>query len=171
MVVWIIGLSGAGKTTLAEDVITEVRRRGRRVVLLDGDRVRELFGNDQGYDLAGRRANADRICRLCAFLDAQGIDVVCAILSIFPETREWCRANVRLYYEVFIDTPIEILRQRDSKGLYARHARGEIRDVAGLDLEFPRPTSADLVIANNDSLEELLAHVRPIADHICGAQE
>lgn len=124
MVVWLIGLSGAGKTTLADELVKTARGRGRAVVLLDGDSVRECFGNDLGYDLESRRKNADRICRLCAFLDAQGIDVVCAILSIFPESRDWCRAHVRRYYEVFIDTPIEVLRQRDSKGLYMRFARG-----------------------------------------------
>jgi len=171
MIVWLIGLSGAGKTTLAEKLVDTVRARGRQVVLLDGDRVRELFGNDLGYDLDGRRRNADRICRLCAFLEAQGIDVVCAILSIFPESREWCRDHLRQYYEVFIDTPIELLCQRDSKGLYARHARGEIRDVAGLDLEFPRPSSPDLLIDNNSSLDALLAHAPVIADQICGVLE
>lgn len=169
MVVWLIGLSGAGKTTLAERLVEAVRARGRQVVLLDGDRVRELFDNDVGHDLDGRRRNAERICRLCAFLDVQGIDVVCAILSIFPESRGWCRNHLRQYYEVFIDTPIATLRQRDSKGLYARHARGEIRDVAGLDLEFHRPSSPDLLIVNDGSLEELLSHALVLADRICGA--
>ena len=167
MIVWLIGLSGAGKTTLAEKLVATVRTRGRQLVMLDGDRVRELFGNDLGHDLECRRLNAERICRLCAFFDAQRIDVVCSILSIFPESREWCQKNLHQYYEVFIDTPIAVLQQRDTKGLYARYARGEIRDVAGLDLEFPRPYSPDLLICNNGSLDELLAHASSIADRIC----
>ncbi len=58
MVAWVIGLSGSGKTTLSEEIVDEVRKRGKQVVLLDGDRVRELFGNDVGHDLASRRTNA-----------------------------------------------------------------------------------------------------------------
>lgn len=167
MVIWIIGLSGSGKTTLSGQVVAEARQRGRKVVLLDGDRVRELFGNDLAHDLAGRRANADRICRLCGFLDEQGVDVVCAILSLFPESRTWCRENLSSYYEVFIDAPLDQLMERDAKGIYGRYLRGEIRDVAGLDLDFPRPDTADLVIVNSGSPQVLLDHATPLVDHLC----
>lgn len=167
MVVWIIGLSGSGKTTLAEKVVSDVRQKGHKVVLLDGDRIRELFGNDQGHDLEGRRVNAERICRLCGFLDEQGIDVICAILSIFPESRKWCRENLSAYHEVFIDAPLEQLVQRDSKGIYGRHLRGEISDVAGLDLAFPRPESPDMLISNSGSRQALLGHAGTIVDLLC----
>lgn len=166
MVIWIVGLSGSGKTTLSAQVVAEVRQRGRKVVLLDGDQVRELFGNDLGHDLAGRRANADRICRLCGFLDEQGVDVVCAVLSLFPESRTWCRENFSSYFEVFIDAPLDQLIERDTKGIYGRYLRGEIRDVAGLDLDFPRPDAADFVIFNSGSRQELLDHAASLADHL-----
>lgn len=166
MVIWIVGLSGSGKTTLSAQVVAEVRQRGRKVVLLDGDQVRELFGNDLGHDLAGRRANADRICRLCGFLDEQGVDVVCAVLSLFPESRTWCRENFSSYFEVFIDAPLDQLIERDTKGIYGRYLRGEIRDVAGLDLDFPRPDAADFVIFNSGSRQELLDYAASLADHL-----
>lgn len=166
MVIWIIGLSGSGKTTLAEEVVDKVRRRGRKVIFLDGDRVRELFGNDLGHGIGNRRTNADRICRLCGFLDEQGIDVVCAILSIFPENREWCRNSLSTYYEIFIDAPLDQLIERDVKGIYSRYLRGEISDVAGLDLQFPRPESPDLLITNTGSRQELLEHSEAIATRI-----
>ena len=166
MVVWIIGLSGSGKTTLAENIVEIVRKNGRPVVLLDGDQVRELFGNDLGHDLKDRFLNAKRICHLCAFLDSQGIDVVCAILSIFQESRRWCRENLIEYYEVFIDVPIKMLQKRDTKKLYARYARGEIKNVAGLDLDFPKPSNPDLVIKNEGPVETLLEYAQKIAEQI-----
>ena len=99
MVVWIIGLSGAGKTTLAEKVVEKISSCKTNVVLIDGDMIRDVFGNDLGHTLEDRRQNADRICRLCRFLDNQGIHVVCAILSLFPESRLWNRENIKNYYE------------------------------------------------------------------------
>jgi len=171
MVIWIIGLSGAGKTTLAHEVTALARQTRVNVALLDGDAIREVFGNDLGHSLEDRRHNADRICRLCKFLDDQGIDVVCAILSLFRESREWNRANFREYYEVFIDTPVVELLARDPKGIYGRYRRGEIRDVAGMDIEFPPPGEADLVIRNAGSREMLLAYARTIADRITGGEK
>lgn len=164
MITWIIGLSGSGKTTLATSVITSLRSKGRSVVLLDGDAVRELYGNDLGHSMTDRRTNADRICKLSAFLDSQNIDVVVAILSLFPDTRDWCRNNLSSYYEVFIDCDLHNLKNRDSKGLYSRFDSGEITNVAGCDLHFPRPASPDLIISNNSSLDNLLAHTAIIVD-------
>lgn len=166
MIIWLIGLSGSGKTTLAEKVVEIVRAEKRQVVLLDGDRVRELFGGDLGYGIEDRRKSAQRMCNFCEFLDNQGIDVICAFLSIFPESRNWCRDNLSSYYEVFIDTPIQYLKKRDSKGLYARYARGEVNNVVGIDLEFVVPTSPDLTIVNDGGISGLLSHAPKIADQI-----
>lgn len=168
MVVWIIGLSGAGKTTLANEVVAQVRLMQRNIVLIDGDVVREVFGNDLGHTMEDRRINARRICQLGKLLDDQDIHVVCAILSLFPETREWNRKNLKNYYEVFIDTPMQDLVRRDSKDIYRRFNNGEIRDVAGMDIEFPRPDNADLTINNVNSREALLGFARTIAEKITG---
>ncbi|UCV06671.1 adenylyl-sulfate kinase [Dechloromonas denitrificans] len=170
MIIWIIGLSGAGKSTLANEVASIVRARQRAVVLLDGDIVRETFGNDLGHSITDRLKNAERICRIGKMLDDQGIDVVCAILSLFPETREWNRRNLKAYREVFIDTPMADLKARDSKGIYKRFETGEARDVAGLDLPFPRPDTAELVIDNAASRSELLKHAELIAAWLVGQQ-
>jgi adenylyl-sulfate kinase len=156
MVIWIIGLSGAGKTTLANEIATQIRNGGTCAVLLDGDVVREVFGNDIGYSMEDRLVNAKRICQLGKFIENEGIHVICPILSLFPETRDWNRKNLKNYYEVFIETPMEHLIQRDSKGLYSKFKKGEISEVAGMDLEFKRPEEADLIINNVKSKEEFL---------------
>jgi len=170
MVIWIVGLSGAGKTTLANEIVARVRQKQKNVVLLDGDLVREVFRNDLGHSLEDRHTNAKRICQLGKLLDDQGIHVVCAILSLFPDTREWNRANLKNYYEVFIDTPMQALEERDSKGIYSRFRNGEIHHVAGMDLEFLPPSNADLVIGNNCSKDALLSHVQPIVERILSEQ-
>jgi len=169
MVIWIIGLSGAGKSTLADAVVARARRDRPDVVLVDGDVIRETFGNDLGHTIEDRRRNAERMMRLCRWLDAQGIGVVCSILSLFPEHRAWMRDNASRYFEVFVDAPLEQLRARDGKGLYARHAAGEITGVAGLDLPFPRPDGADLTIHNDAGEDALLSHVPDLARRLVAA--
>ena len=163
MVIWIIGLSGAGKTTLAKQTVKLMTNRLDNVVLLDGDVVRQTFGDDLGHSLEDRKKNADRLCRMSKFLDDQGINVVCAILSIFEESREWNRESISNYYEVFIDVPVEILIKRDSKGLYARALKGEIKDFPGVNFDFPVPAKPDLVVRNNGSKEALLEYAEGLA--------
>jgi len=164
MVVWIIGLSGAGKTTLAVKVVEKIRSSKTNVVLIDGDMIREVFGDDLAHTLEDRRQNADRICRLCKFFDKQGIHVVCAILSLFPESRLWNRDNIKNYYEVYIETPIKQLQKRDYKGLYKKFSEGKIKNVAGMDIEFIPPDNPDLTIKNNGSLDNLLTHANFMAN-------
>ena len=166
MVVWIIGLSGAGKSTLAEEVVALANKVNCNTILLDGDFVREMFGNDLGYSMADRERNALRICQLGKFLSEQGLNVVTAILSLFPESRQWNRNHLKNYYEVFIDSPMEDLINRDSKGIYSKFIAGEITDVAGMDIHFEKPLSPDLIINNIDSKEALLSFAQPILEKI-----
>jgi cytidine diphosphoramidate kinase len=162
MVIWLIGLSGAGKTTLAKNLYINIKKSKSNVVLLDGDNVRDTFGNDLGYSLEDRRLNADRISKMCKFLDDQGIHVICAILSLFPESRDWNRNNIDNYYEVYIEASMDDLINRDSKGLYKKAISGQIDNVAGIDLEFHPPKNADLVIKNNSNKENLLCYTKEL---------
>ena len=90
--------------------------------------------------------------------------MICAILSIFPDSREWCRKNLSRYFEVFVDATLEQVIARDVKGIYSRFKKGEVKDVAGLDLEFPIPQNPDLWIKNNASLADFLENSKIIAD-------
>ena len=152
MVIWIIGLSGAGKTTIGRALWTYWKESELNTVLIDGDEIRELFNDMNGansHTIEGRRQNAERIYRICEWLDRQGINVVCSILSIFPDLRARNKEAFSQYFEVFVDCPLEILRERDSKGLYAGSQKGEIRNVVGVDIPFPRPKEANLIIDNS----------------------
>jgi len=149
MVIWVIGLSAAGKTTIAEALFRLMRQRQDNVVFLDGDMVRAVTSNDLGHTVEGRRRNAARIRSLCAELDRQGQHVVCAILSIFPESSEWNRENLSDYQEVYVAASPETLRRRDRKGLYAKADAGLLDNVVGKDIPFAPPAAPDVVVDND----------------------
>ena len=155
-------MSGAGKTAIGREVYRLLKAKRPNVVFLDGDDVRQIMGDDLGHTVEDRRANAWRISRLCRYLDGQGIDIVCAVLSIFHETQRWNRQHIPRYFEVYIQVPFETLVERDSKGLYRRAQAGEIENVVGVDIEFPPPLQPDLVINNDGSLEDFLANAEKV---------
>lgn len=145
MVVWLIGLSGAGKTTLSRLIYQRLKPSAPNLVLLDGDVMRELFP-DLDHSLEGRRRNAERLSRLSRFLSEQGIHVIAAVLSIFPEWQRWNREHIENYTQVYLRADLARLTARDSKGLYRRAEEGELKNVVGVDLPFPEPYQSDLEI-------------------------
>ncbi len=154
MIIWLIGLSGAGKTIIARRLVERLKEDHKNLVFLDGDVLRDVWGDSLGHDIEGRRVNAHRISHLCRMLDRQDIHVVAAVLSIFPDWQAWNRETFSRYFEVLIDAPMEVLKARDSKGLYAKALAGEITNVVGVDIPFPTPSQPDLVIDNSTARED-----------------
>ena len=152
MVIWIIGLSGAGKTTIGSEVYRQWSAVDPATVFLDGDDVRRMFGQDRpgSYTVDERRRNAQRIGEICGWLDRQGINVVCSILSIFEDLRLQNRQAFSEYFEVYLRAPIDVLAERDIKDLYYPALKGRKSQVVGVDIEFPEPKSADLIIDNGN---------------------
>ena len=157
MVLWLIGMSDAGKTVVGKQVYKTLKATRKNVVFLDGDVFRNIMGDEMGHNLEDRKKNADRICRMCKFLNDENIHVVCAILSIFPESQQWNRENLKDYYEVYLKVSLETLIKRDSKGLYGKALKGEIENVVGIDIKFTPPPSPDQVVENEGdvSIEQI----------------
>lgn len=138
------GLSGAGKTTLGGLFYRRLKARKPNVVVLDGDQIRPVFGEDTGYGFEERRHLAERAFRICKMLSEQEIDVVCCSISMYHSVRAWNRANIPNYREIYIRVKGETLLSRNKKGLYTNG-----KDVIGVDLPFEEPQSPDLIVQND----------------------
>ena len=152
-VFWITGLSGAGKTTVGQELCSRLRAAGRSVTFLDGDALRAAIAEDLGHSADNRRRSAMRNARLCQLLAGQGADVVCATISLFHEVQRWNRENIPGYREIYLRVPIDELRRRDSKGIYSGAQGGDARDVVGLDVPAEAPEAPDLVLDNYGALD------------------
>lgn len=163
MILWLTGQSGTGKTTLAEAVFAAAKDRGiDNLLMVDGDILRDVFGGDLGYSEEDRRKNMGRMARLCRYFDQQGMHAIAAVIAPFQETRDWNRANIRSYYEVYIRALQEDLLKRDPKGLYRRALAGETA-LPGINQRYDIPSAPDLIIDNYGSREEFLRHAAGLA--------
>ncbi|MDR1505082.1 MAG: adenylyl-sulfate kinase [Prevotella sp.] len=150
MLIWITGLSGAGKTTIAAELYAQLKPTRPHLAFLDGDKCREIFGQDVGYDYPGRLTMARRMSRMCQYLTVQGIDVICATISMYREIHEFNRENIKNYYEIFIDVSLDNLIKYDKNNLYSGALKGKTKNVIGIDMPFKRPEKCDLIIDNNE---------------------
>lgn len=163
-VVWVTGLPGAGKTTLSQHLLEVLQPLASQVLLLDGDNLRRIFANTD-YSNDGRRNLAMTYARLAQDLASQGALVVCATVSMFDEVREWSRANNQNYVEVFLDIPLQVLAERDQKGLYSQAVQQGDVLLPGVttDVEFPKQPDFHL---NAISLEDIASICKEIADKL-----
>lgn len=150
-VIWITGLSGVGKTTIGSELYRILKKEYPTLTFIDGDSWREIVGDNLGHSPSARLDNAYRISRFCKYLQAQGLSVICATMSLYPEIWKWNRENLQNYREIYLRAEIETLIKRDPKGIYARARNGEESNIVGIDLPFEEPDSAHLVLENNNS--------------------
>lgn len=150
-VYWITGLAGAGKSTVGRHFFQRLRARHDNAVFLDGDALREVFGNDLGHAPEARLASAMRNARLCKLLSDQGLHVVCATISMLHACQDWNRAHIPRYREIYLRAPMAVLEKRDPHGLYSRARRGEIGDVMGVNIPAEEPRRPDLVLECDDT--------------------
>jgi sulfate adenylyltransferase len=148
-VVFLTGLSGAGKSTIANALAAELRTEGRALTMLDGDELRRHLTADLGFDAASREANVRRAAELAAEFAGRGDIVIAALIAPFERSRRLARTLVEAtapFLLVYVRTPLALAEARDPKGLYKRARAGEIADFTGIDSPYEEPDDADLVI-------------------------
>jgi adenylylsulfate kinase len=148
---WFTGLSGAGKTTIADIVERELRGRHGKVEVLDGDIVRTNLSKGLGFSREDRDTNVLRIGFVADLLTRNGVGVIVSAISPFKEVRDQVRRNVgEDFIEIFVDAPLEVCAERDVKGLYKRAFAGEIPQFTGVSDPYEPPASPELHIKTNE---------------------
>ena len=143
---WFTGLSGAGKTTIAEIVERELRERGHSVEVLDGDIVRTNLSKGLGFSREDRNINVLRIGFVANLLTRNGVGVIVSAISPYKEARDQVRRRIVDFVEVFVDAPLEVCAERDVKGLYKKAFEGEIAQFTGVSDPYEPPAAPDLVL-------------------------
>lgn len=153
---WMTGLSGSGKSTIAIALERKLHSEGRFCVVLDGDNVRAGINSNLGFSDADRTENIRRVAEVAKLFVQNGVVCICTFVSPSVAMREQARAIIGAadFVEVFIDTPLELCEQRDVKGLYAKARKGEVKDFTGISAPFEAPVKPDVRIATAGQSEE-----------------
>ena len=160
-VIWFTGLSGAGKTTLAEKLAAYLKKNGKKCELLDGDTVRNIFPQT-GFSKKERDDHVKRMGFLASMLERNGITVVASFISPYRESRDFVRKICRNFVEVYVSTSLEICEKRDVKGLYKKARKGEITSFTGIDDPYEAPLNPEITINTagetvDESFEKLIS--------------
>ena len=155
---WFTGLSGSGKTTIAEIVEHELRERGRQVEVLDGDIVRTNLSKGLSFSRDDRNTNVLRIGFVANLLARNGVAVIVSAISPYKEARDQVRRRIIDFVEVFVDAPLEVCAERDVKGLYKKAFAGEIEQFTGVSDPYEPPAAPDLVLKTDEEMPEESAH-------------
>lgn len=164
-VLWFTGLSGSGKSTIADRVFDALRDRKIKAERLDGDEIRAVFP-DTGFDKAGRMAHIARVGYLASVLERNGICTIVSLISPYREARDQARQRCGRFFEVHVSAPLEVCEARDVKGLYARSRRGEIEGFTGIDHPYEEPDRPELAIDTSrltveESVAVAMNHIEP----------
>jgi adenylylsulfate kinase len=161
-ILWFTGLSGAGKTTLSISLEWALFQKDVLVTILDGDVVRSGLNHDLGFTAADRKENIRRIGEVAKLLAHQAFVVIVAFISPFREDRDRVRQSMEAgrFIEVFVDSPLEVCEKRDTKGLYKKARKGEIKDFTGISSPYELPLWPEIHAKTSEySVEECVAQI------------
>ena len=147
-ILWMTGLSGSGKSTIANAVERQLAQKGFHTFLLDGDNIRHGLNKDLGFTEADRIENIRRIGEVSKLMTDAGLIVITAFISPFESERNMVREMVEAgeFVEIFIDTPLQVAETRDVKGLYAKARAGELKNFTGIDSPYENPSKPEITI-------------------------
>lgn len=158
---WFTGLSGAGKSTLANNLLPELRSRGLNIEVLDGDEVRTNLSKGLGFSKEDRDTNIRRIGYVARLLSRNGVGVITAAISPYREVRDEVRETIEqdgaAFIEVYVKCSIEVLSERDVKGLYKKALAGEIQNFTGVSDPYEEPLSPDVIVETDTETVETSA--------------
>jgi adenylyl-sulfate kinase len=152
--VWFTGLSGAGKTTASHLLAERLRTTGAKVEVLDGDVVRTRLSKGLGYSMEDRNENIQRIGFVCELLSRNGVIVIVAAISPYQAGREQVRDRIENFIEVYCECPLEVLIERDVKGLYKQALAGEIQYFTGISDPYQPPATPEVTIHSDRETPE-----------------
>jgi adenylyl-sulfate kinase len=157
---WFTGLSGAGKTTLAQRMVTILRERGMKVELLDGDVVRMNLSKGLGFSKEDRDTNIRRIGFVCNLLTRNGVVAIASAISPYRDVRDGVRKDIGRFVEVYVRCPLETLVQRDVKGLYKKALAGEIANFTGVSDPYEEPLNPEVLVDSSvETVEQSVAKI------------
>ena len=162
MCLWMTGLSGAGKSTLANALEQELNKKGKHTYILDGDNLRHGLNSDLGFSEADRNENVRRAAEAAKLMVDAGLIVIVGLISPFKKERDWARSVFKpnQFKEIYISTSLEECEHRDTKGLYEKARRGEIKDFTGIDSLYEAPDNPDVMIdTENKSVDECVQQI------------
>jgi len=166
-VLWMTGLSGAGKTTIALILEKELQNRGLKIERLDGDVVRESLTRDLGFTAEDRAKNIERVTFVAKLLSRNGVGCVCSFISPYQSVRDHVSQNSTNFLEVFIDAPLDVVIERDVKGMYKKAIAGEIPNFTGISDPYEAPQNPDIHIRTDqqtpaESAAEIISQLEEI---------
>jgi adenylylsulfate kinase len=157
--VWLTGLSGSGKSTIAVDLEKRLCERGVRTYILDGDNIRHGLNKNLGFSPADRTENIRRIGEVAKLFTEAGVVAITAFISPYRADRDQVRALMKAgdFIEIHVDCPVEVCEQRDVKGLYKKARAGEIKEFTGISAPYEEPASPELVVKSHEMSVEAAA--------------
>ncbi len=154
-VIWLTGLSGSGKTTIARALAERLQSEGYKVEILDGDVVRQHFSKGLGFSKEDRIENIRRVAYVAHLLARNGVVVITALISPYREGRNYARQLIGNFVEVYVKCPLDVLIERDVKGLYAKALKGEIKNFTGISDPYEPPENPEVVVeTDKETVEE-----------------